>query len=280
VLPVLAAFLACTNFRSQPLQPPDAGDDVAADGSSDDADAGDEQPPAPTFCDTLLPKAFFCADFERDPFRQGWVNAGGNPDPGVAGGGTIAVAMVDPNDQPARNLGMRVAQFTTPALISSMQNALAFLLKSLPVAQSFVLDFQLRVVAEQYGAEGRMVLADLEFGTVGNSLGAILIYRDGPTTTGVDVFDGPNPLDPVYFSQNVPTNQWRELRVIATNAPVEGGPMGSMEVDVDGIKTASTTLPVSLQGQPFYLSLGIAGARGALEPATVQVDNVYVYRQQ
>jgi hypothetical protein len=143
-----------------------------------------------------------------------------------------------------------------------------------------VIDFQLRIVAEQYGAEGRMVLVDLEFGTVGNSLGAILLFRDGPTTTGVDVFDGLNPLTPVYFTTDVPTNQWREVRIIATNAPVEGGPQGSMEVEVDGIKTASATLPVSLQGQPFFLSLGLAGARGALEPAIVQVDDVYVYRQQ
>jgi hypothetical protein len=281
VLPVLAGFAACSSFRSHGLQPADAGDDAGLDGSaSDDGDAADDPTPTATFCDTLLPKAFFCADFERDPYNMGWANAGGHPDPGVGGGGAIAVAMVNPNDEPARNLGSRVAQCTTPALISSMQNALAFLLKSLPVAHDFVIDFQLRIVAEQYGAEGRMVLVDLEFGTVGNSLGAILLFRDGPTTTGVDVFDGLNPLTPVYFTTDVPTNQWREVRIIATNAPVEGGPQGSMEVEVDGIKTASATLPVSLQGQPFFLSLGLAGARGALEPAIVQVDDVYVYRQQ
>src|SRR5262249_25993730 len=155
----------------------DAGPEAAA------PDAG------PRFCDRVTPKPELCTDFDDDgPLEALFDNAKVVPDPGLAGGGSIAPDLELFNSAP------RSVRMTADAVLVG-RNATAYLVKMYDGPRSNIdVAVDVHIVTEDIPATngGHVILVYFDFGAPG----AILVYRDavGPA---VIVFDGNTPGAPI-----------------------------------------------------------------------------------
>lgn len=262
---VLCAFLAACRAILGIDDPP-----VAAE-PSDAATADDAAPhdAGPRFCDTILPKPAFCADFEGDSLTAGFVNEEVRPDPGTLGGGTIRPQAREPHS------GLRAVELAIPALVTRDNEAAAFLFAYAPVgARKLLVKLALRVDTESFVPDSgaAAIVFSLEFG---RAVGRIWLLR---TEKGMrlHVFDALKSVEEREFSAPFPVGRWKTITLLVSNYPVDGG-AGRVDVLVDS-PVASLPLPASYQAPTIepLLHVGTLLARGPMGPFTVSVDDVWM----
>ncbi len=270
-LSVLCASLAACRAILGIDDPP-----VEAEPPSDAAIVEDDAAPhdaGPRFCDTVLPKPAFCADFEGESLTAGFINDEVRPDPGTLGGGTIGPQAREPHS------GLRAAELAIPALVTRDNEAAAFLFAYAPVgAKKLLVKLALRVDTESFAPDGgaAAIVFSLEFG---RAVGRIWLLR---TEKGMrlQVFDALESVEEQEFAAPFPAGRWKTITLLVSNYPVDGGAdagAGRVDVLVDS-PVASLPLPASYQEPTIepLLHVGTLLARGPMGPFTVSVDDVWM----
>ncbi len=222
--------------------------------------------PAVTFCAGLTPRPMFCADFETDDFRQGFINEGKTPDPGELGGGTIRLA-------PARDgFGSRSAEIAIPPLVEATSKASAALIAPLPAKIRYAsITLRLRIDTEHFADDKTVAnIFSLNFGPAG----AINISRRQSGMQLV-IFDG-NKAEKAPLSTPFPVGTWKTIKLLVHNYPTQPDGRGDVAVLIDGL-AAKLPLPVGIQDLDVpRLNLGIVAARGPMEALRLHIDDVAI----
>lgn len=267
---VLGACRGILGIEDRPVAAQDDGG-ALQDGEANDAGGDDAEVDAgPRWCETLVPRLDFCADFDRGDLAEGFVNAGQKPDPGVAGGGTIEPDTTYASSRP------RSARLTLPPLVTDTTYASAFLITQLPkVPISVIVAIDVRIDTESIPAgKGRVTLLNVNFG---RGVGAVGVFRDA-TGTVLEVYDDPSrSVKRLPFAETLPVGQWRTLSLDIHNYADDGGPDGRVTAVLGGV-AAVLPIPAAYQTSTIrpYLEVGAFTARGPMEAFRVNVDNVRV----
>jgi hypothetical protein len=221
---------------------------------------------------TLNPAPSFCADFDRGPLRLGWDDQDANPDPALAGGGSLGIDPVNYVSAP------HSAMMTIPSLLTNMTYAASALVKTLDAVPT-MLEVDAEVLIEtEYdpkGEGGSEFLATILFT---DNAGAIALNRDD-NGTELAVFDGETNTSFVPFAVPLIVGKWARLQLFLLNHPVDGGPDGTIEVAVEGEFAAEAPVPADLLAisSPPQIILGPETAQGVSGKFVMNVDNVTMY---
>jgi hypothetical protein len=245
----------------------------------DTADAG---PRAPTFCETLAPAPFFCADFEGEDLHAGWGAPGLTPDLTDTAGAKSERVEVDSDSPP--ELGRYVARFSAPALLTKEKLATAFLYKQLPRVLDLAINFKMRIVSEQFEPGGRVELFEISSGDdflkQGRNIeGTLLVTRTAGGVTQADIFRGGvggSWLTHDAF-QPLPVNAWRNVQVVMEHAASRDGGTTEIIVRVDNEIQADRALGDDLfMSNPIAFLMGIAAITGPSDVFRAEFDNVRI----
>jgi hypothetical protein len=247
----LAGCRDVLDIRDRPLVE-DAG--VADAMGVDAAETG-----PPTFCETLMPAAQHCADFERGELLAGWDAQLVVPDPAVHGGGAL---------EELRDASGRKLLVTTPAKVATGDKAGANLFLMLPVRPTRLLvKAEMTVVTEDHQPDNEALVIQLVFGDEG----AVVIYRDLEGAAAAVVPGGKAVRFPSW-----PAGTPHTIGLSVDNEPVRG-PDGVADASIDGVLSPELLVPAHFQkaGPPRV----IIGLRtfAPVGPMKLVVDDVAIY---
>jgi hypothetical protein len=263
-----ALFPSLDGFASSvSLDSADADAAVSADATS---------APEASFCQTLVPAADFCADFDEGDVKKGWDNASLVPDPFEVGGGTIGL---DDDDCD----GTHAMAGNIPAISGpTIKGEEATLVKTFDVTPGFSMIFQLRMRIDTGGPSP----GTRGFGVMNASLGPsgeigrIDVYRDA-NGNGLTYFEGVTPGARQAFPV-LPSGTWIELTLLikTIDPTIDGGAGGTATLVVDGTKVASVVLPGSFQSATVaWIEVGPSAGVGPLDAFRARYDDVRAYFQ-
>jgi hypothetical protein len=232
-------------------------------------DASDAIAPTGRFCDTVRPPPDFCADFDNGSYAEGWANENTSPDPGLIGGGTLALDTMTFQTPPGS------ARATIPALVSSTNAASAFLLTALPARpRKATVQFEMRIDTESFpAANGHVVLLSLHF----INQGTIEVVRFAGQTQLVLIDDVLSTSPHFTLADQFPVGQWTTFTISIHNYPTMGSD-GDILATIGG-SVGQLILPQHFQTAPDVprFSLGAPYAVGPMGEFRLNLDNVRVW---